>query len=123
GAPSVTSVTVTLSAAKAASVSVSEWSGVATASQPDKPMGGSGPSATTISTPTGFSTLNPTDLIIAAANYPAAATASPPTTGWTPLPPFPQGTGVHGIAAYQITNSTGSYQATWTLSALSGGHG
>ncbi|TML71285.1 MAG: hypothetical protein E6G14_03670 [Actinobacteria bacterium] len=122
GAPSVTSVTVSLSAAKSAAVSVSEWSGVAGSSQPDKAAGGSGASATTISTAPGFSTLNPTDLIIAATNYPAAATATLTSSGWTPLPSFPSSS-VHETAAYQITTSTGSYQATWNLTALSGGHG
>ncbi len=123
GAPTVTSVTVTLSAAKSAAVSVSEWSGIATASQPDKSAGGSGASATTIATATGFNTLNASDLLIAAANYPATATASLTSAGWTVLDSFSQGTGVHGLAAYQITSATGSYQATWTLSASSGGHG
>ena len=41
-APSVTSVTVTLSAAKSAAVNVSEWSGVATTSAANGSSGGSG---------------------------------------------------------------------------------
>jgi hypothetical protein len=30
---------------------------------------------------------------------------------------------VHGRAAYVTPSSTGSFQATWTLSTSSGGHG
>jgi hypothetical protein len=122
GVPSVSSVTVNLSTAKAVAVNVSEWSGVATASPLDLSKNGSGASATTISTATPFTTGNATDLLIGANNYPATATPTLTSSGWTGLNPFTSGTGVHGNAAYQITSSTGSYQASWSLNASSGGH-
>jgi hypothetical protein len=123
GAPSVSSVTVNLSASKAVAVNVSEWSGVATTSALDLSKNGSGASAPTISTATPFTTGNATDLVIGAANYPATATPTLTSSGWSGLNPFTSGTGVHGIAAYQITTAAGGYQASWSLSASSGGHG
>jgi hypothetical protein len=123
GAPSVSSVTVNLSASKAVAVNVSEWSGVATTSALDLSKNGSGASAPTISTATPFTTGNATDLVIGAANYPATATPTLTSSGWSGLNPFTSGTGVHGIAAYQITTAAGGYQASWSLNASSGGHG
>ncbi len=119
GAPSVTSVTVTLSAAKAAAMNVSEWSGVAAF---DNSAHAGTASSTTASTPS-LPTNNATDLVIGAINYPAAATATLTSGPFTGLPPFGYSTTVHGNAAYQLTSGIGSYQATWTLSVASGGSG
>lgn len=125
GAPSVTGVTVTLSAAKSAAVNVSEWSGVATVlpAAVDGSLGGNGASATTVATPSPFTTSNATDLVIGAINYPAVATSSAPSGSFTGLTDFNSGSGVHGRAAYRITSATGSFQASWTLNASSGGNG
>jgi hypothetical protein len=120
GAPSVTSVTVTPSVAKSMAVTVSEWSGVATAI--DGSVGGSGASSTSVTTPT-LNTTNPTDLLIGAMNYPAAATSTLTSNGFTNLNDFSTSSSVHGRAAYRVTSATGAYQAAWTLSAVSGGHG
>ena len=118
-APSVTTVTVTLSASKALAVNVSEWSGVAAL---DRSASGSGASSNSIST-SSLTTTNAKDLVIGATNYPATATATLTPGTFTSLTAFDSGSGVHGRAAYQITSATGSFQATWTLSAASGGHG
>jgi hypothetical protein len=121
GAPSVTSVTVTLSASKSLAVNVSEWSGVATASQPDASAHAGAGTGTTVTTPS-LATSNATDLVIAASNYPAVATASLAAGPFVGLNPFGTSS-VHGNAAYVVTTASGSYQATWNLSAASGGHG
>jgi len=101
---------------------VTEWSGVATASAVDGSLGGSGASSTTASTPS-LATLNATDLVIGAVNYPAAATSTLASGSFTGLSDLNASTSVHGRAAYQITSATGSFQASWTLSAVSGGNG
>jgi hypothetical protein len=119
----VTSVTVTLSAAKSASVNVSEWSGVATTSAVDASLGGSAPDSTTVTTPGPFSTTNAVDVVIGAVNYPLTATATLGAGSFTSLAEFNFSTSVHGRAAYRITSATGSQQASWTLSATSGGNG
>jgi hypothetical protein len=117
----VTSVTATLSAAKNAAVNVTEWSGVASSSAVDGSLGGSGASATTAATPS-LATTNPTDVVIGAINYPAAATSTL-SPGSTSLSDFNASTSVHGRAAYALTLATGSFQDSWTLSAASGGNG
>ena len=122
GAPSLTSVTVTLSAAKSAAASVSEWSGVATASAVDASASGSGASSTTVATPS-LATTNATDLIVGAVNYPATAASTLTSASFTSLTNFDSSTSVHGRAAYARTSSAGTYKATWTLSAVSGGNG
>jgi hypothetical protein len=119
----VTSVTVTLSAAKSAAVNISEWSNVATTSAVDASLGGSAPDSTTVTTPTPFTTTNATDVVIGAVNYPAAATATLGAGPFASLADFNSTTTVHGRAAYRITSVSGSQQATWTLSITSGGNG
>ena len=118
-APSVSSVTVTLSASKALAVSVSEWSGVTAL---DKSAGGSGASGTTITTPS-LATTNANDLLIAATNYPASTTSTLTAASFAGLNNFDSGSAVHGRAAYRIATATGSYLSSWSLNTASGGHG
>jgi len=119
GAPSLSSVTITLSAAKSAAAELSEWSGLAAA---DKAAGASNASATTAATPT-ITTTAPFDLVIGAINYPNSVTSTLSTGGFSPLLDFGYSTTVHGRAAYDRTTGTGTYQAAWTLSGVSGGAG
>jgi hypothetical protein len=119
GAPSVTSVTVTLSASKAVAVNLSEWSGVTVL---DGSASSSGASSTTAATPP-LTTTGP-GLVIGAINYPAASATSTLTSGlFTELSQLNSASSVHGRAAYLISSAAGSYQASWTLTAASGGHG
>jgi hypothetical protein len=119
GAPSLSNVTITLSAAKSAAAEVSEWSGLAGV---DKAAGGSTASATTATTPT-ITTTAPFDLVIGAINYPNNVTSTLSTAGFSPLTDFGYSTTGHGRAAYDLTTGTGTYQAAWTLSGVSGGAG
>ena len=87
GASSVSSVSVTLSAARLAAVDVSEWSGVVGV---DKSAQGNGASGTTVATPL-LSTSAGSELVIGAVNFPAAATATL-AGGFTSLSDFSSGT-------------------------------
>ena len=119
-APSVTTVTATLSASKAMSLNVLEWSGLTTL---DKSAGStSGTSSTTVMTPL-LTTTNANDLVIGAMNYPAAATSTLTAASFTSLPDPPANSSVHQRAAYVVASTVGSFQASWTLSIASGGHG
>jgi hypothetical protein len=122
GSPPVSSVTVTLSAAKSAAVNVSEWSGVATVSALDGSAQSGAASSTTAATPA-LTTTNAKDVLIGAVNYPAAATSTLTAAGFTSLADFSYSSTVHGRAAYLLTTATGTYQATWSLTAASGGSG
>jgi hypothetical protein len=119
-APTVTSVTVTLSSAKSASAEVSEWSGLA--GSVDAAAGGSNASAATAAAPA-ITTSNPNDLVIGAINYPNAVNSTLTSGAFTPLADFGYSTTVHGRAGYALTTTAGGNQATWTLSGLSGGAG
>jgi calcineurin-like phosphoesterase family protein/fibronectin type III domain protein len=120
GAPTLTSVTVTLSSAKSASADVSEWSGLASAV--DAAAGGSNASAATAGTPA-ITTSNPYDLVIGAVNYPNAVSSTLTSGAFKPLADFGYSTTVHGRASYSLSSTTGSTNATWTLSGPSGGAG
>ena len=120
-APSLTSVTITLNSSGTATADISEWSGVIGAAAVDAAVAGSLASTTTPSTPTVVTT-NATDVVIGAINYPATATATLNGSTFKSLR-FGTSTVVHGNAAYAITTAAGSYQAAWSLSALSGGSG
>jgi hypothetical protein len=116
GTTSASTVTLTLSAAKAASVDVSEWSGLAAAPPLDGVAQSANASSTSATTPS-LPTTNGTDLVIGSINYPGSVTSTLSSTGgFTALQDFGT-TGVHGRAAYVVTTTPGSYQATWTLSA------
>ncbi len=121
-APPVSTVTVTLSAAKSAAVNVSEWSGVAAASAVDQTAQAGAASSTAVSTPS-VTTTNPKDVVIGAVNYPAAATSTLTGATFTSLNDFNYSSSVHGRAAYVVTGAAGTYQATWSLSVASGGNG
>jgi chitodextrinase len=121
-APAVTSVMVTLSAAKSAAVNLSEWAGVASASALDAAASGNAASSTSLATPS-LSTTNASDLVLGAVNYPATASSTLTSPSFTSLANFESSTSVHGRAAYALTSGAGTYQATWTLSAPSGGNG
>jgi chitodextrinase len=120
GAPSVSSVTVTLSASKAVTANVSEWSGVGSAL--DGSAGGNSASGTTAATPS-LATANAADLVIGAINYPDPVTSSLAPGAFTSLLDFSASTTVHGRAAYLVNSTSGSFRATWNLSGASGGSG
>jgi hypothetical protein len=111
----ITSVTATLSAAGVASANISEWSGVATASALDVQAARGNAAATTASTPP-LVTTNANDLLVAGLNYSGTATSSLSAGGFTALTSYNAGN-VNGLAAYLTVSSTGTYTATWTLSA------
>ncbi len=120
GGPASTSVTIALSASKAVSANISEWSGSGWALDKSASLGNA--SGTTASTGTAATT-NATDLVIGAINYPAAVTSTLTTGSFTGLADFSSGAGVHGRAAYDVTSTTGSYQTAWSFSGASGGAG
>jgi hypothetical protein len=117
----ITSVTATLSPAGVFSANVSEWSGVASASPLDV-QGSRGNAAATAAATPALSTTHADDLVIGAINYPGTATSSLSSSGFTALSPYNAGS-VNGRAAYRTVSSTGTYQATWTLSAAAASGG
>jgi hypothetical protein len=123
GGAAVSSVTVTLNTAKAASADIAEFSGVASASALDAAAGNTG-TATSTSAPTpALTTTNATDVLVGAINYPSGTiTATLDATGFTALQPFAVST-VQGRAAYRVVSAPGTYQATWTLSAAANSGG
>ena len=98
-------------------MSVSEWSGVASASALDVQGNSSGSSATTATSPA-LTTTNATDVVIGALNYTGSATSTAGGTGFAPLSNFDVSS-THGRASYNVTTTAGSYQASWSLSAAS----
>jgi hypothetical protein len=120
GAPSVSSVTVTLSRAKAVSAEVSEWRGLAAL---DRAAGGSSSATASSAATPAITTSGSSDLVVGAINYPSSVTSSLDPGSFTGLPDFGYSTTVHGRSAYALTSSSGSYQASWTLSGASGGAG
>jgi hypothetical protein len=120
-APSLASVTVTLSRAKSASAAVSEWSGLGTTL--DTAGGGSSDeSAASVAAPQ-ITTGGTTDLVISAINYPNDVNATLAPGPFNPLTDFGYSTTVHGRIAYALTTASTSGQAAWTLSGASGGAG
>jgi hypothetical protein len=119
GAPSLTGLTISLSAAKSAGVEVSEWTGLVAL---DTAAGGSNPSSAAATTPS-IATGNPSDLLIGAINYPGNVGSTLAAGSFTSLSDFGYSTGVHGRAAYALTGTAGSYHADWSLSGSSGGTG
>jgi hypothetical protein len=119
-APSLTSVTITLSRARSASADVSEWSGLGTTV--DTAAGGSGGCATSAATPL-ITTGGTADLVISAINYPNDVSSTLAMGPFNPLTDFDYSTTIHGRIAYAITTATTSSQAAWTLSGASGGAG
>jgi hypothetical protein len=121
-APSVTSVTITLSRAKSASADVSEWSGLGTTLD-TAAGGGSDASAASAATPL-ITTGGTPDLVITAINYPNDVSSTLAAAGpFNTLTDFGYSTTVHGRIAYALTTATTSSQAAWTLSGASGGAG
>jgi hypothetical protein len=121
-APSVTSVTITLSRAKSASADVSEWSGLGTTLD-TAAGGGSDASAASAATPL-ITTGGAADLVISAINYPNDVSSTLAAAGpFNTLTDFGYSTTVHGRIAYALTTATTSSQAAWTLSGASGGAG
>jgi Purple acid Phosphatase, N-terminal domain/Calcineurin-like phosphoesterase len=119
----VSSVTVTLNTAKAASANVAEFSGVASAGALDAAAGNTGTaSATTAPTPA-LTTTNASDVLVGAINYPSSTiTATLNATGFSALQNFTVST-VNGRAAYRIVAAPGTYSAMWTLSAAANSGG
>lgn len=123
GGAAVSSVTVTLNTAKAASADVAEFSGVASTSALDAAAGNTGTASSTTAPTPALTTTNATDVLVGAINYPSGtitATLSP--TGFTALQPFAVST-VQGRAAYRVVAAPGAYQAIWTLSAAANSGG
>jgi hypothetical protein len=119
-APSLTSVTITLSRAKSASADVSEWSGLGTTL--DTAGGGSDASAASAATPL-ITTGGTADLVVSAINYPNDVSSTLAAGPFNALIDFGHSTTVHGRIAYALTTATISGQAAWTLSGASGGAG
>ena len=117
GAPSVSSVTINLSASKSVAANVSEWSGIGSVISL---AGGTNISSTTAATPV-QANIGAPYVVIGAVNYPAGVTSSLASGPFTGLSDFSVSTKVHGRAAYVITPTSGSFQAVWNLSGLSGG--
>ena len=117
GAPSVSSVTINLSASKSVAANVSEWSGIGSVISL---AGGTNISSTTAATPV-QANIGAPYVVIGAVNYPADVTSSLASGPFTGLSDFSVSTKVHGRAAYVITPTSGSFQAVWNLSGLSGG--
>lgn len=120
GAPSVSSVTITLSASKSFGANVSEWSGVGSAA--DGSAGGNTPSGTSAATPT-LTTTRAGDLVLGAINYPASVSSTLSSAAFTSLADVSASTTLHGRAAYLVTTASGSFQAVWSLTGASGGSG
>jgi hypothetical protein len=118
GAQSATSVTASFAVGTKhpLAMNVSEWSGVASAGALDGSASGKGTSATA-ATPS-LTTSNASDVVIGAVNYTGSATSTVGSASFTALGNFDAGTS-HGRLAYLPTSATGSYQASWTLSASS----
>jgi hypothetical protein len=112
----ISSVTATLSASGAASMNVSEWSGVASASPVDQQAFRGNASSTTAATPS-ITTTNASAVVIGAVNYPGTAGSTLTTGDFTGLSNFSSGTSTNGRAAYRVVSSTGSYSVSWTLTA------
>jgi hypothetical protein len=121
GAPAITSATVNLSAAKAASANVSEFSGVASSGALDGSAGWGTASSTTAATPA-ITTTTAGDLVVGAINYPTSATSTLNSSGFAALSDFNVST-VKGRAAYRILPAAGGVSATWTLSAAANSGG
>ncbi|MCW3004887.1 MAG: metallophosphoesterase [Conexibacter sp.] len=121
GAPAVGSVTVTLTTAKAAAVTVSEFSGIAATGALDASAATSSASSTTAATPP-ITTTNATDLVVGAINYAGSGTSTLSAPGFTSLPDASAPT-VNGRAAYVVTTAAGSWTAGWTLSRAAGSGG
>ncbi len=117
GAPSVSSVTIHLSASKSVAANVSEWSGIGSVISL---AGATNISSTTAATPVQANVGAPY-VVIGAVNYPANVTSALASGPFTGLSDFSVSTKVHGRAAYVITPTNGSFQAVWNLSGLSGG--
>jgi chitodextrinase len=123
GGAAVSSVTVTLNTAKAASADVAEFSGVASASALDAAAGNTGTASSTTATTPALTTTNASDVLVGAINYPSSTTtATLNAPGFTALQPFAVST-VQGRAAYRIVSAAGTYQAAWTLSAAANSGG
>jgi hypothetical protein len=123
GGAAVSSVTVTLNTAKAASADVAEFGGVASASALDAAAGNTGTASSTTAPTPALTTTNASDVLVGAINYPSGTvTATLNATGFTALQPFAIST-VQGRAAYRVVSAPGSYTAVWTLSAAANSGG
>jgi len=117
GAAPVMGVNVNLSAPDLASANVSEWSGVAAAGAFDAAAGQGNASSTTASTPA-IATMNASDLVVGAINFPLNVSSTLASAGFNSLDDFTVST-VKGRAAYRVVSAAGGYSAAWTLSGAS----
>jgi hypothetical protein len=115
-AASVTSVVFASGTSQTWAWDILEITGMATATPVDvaSPNYSGTTSSTTVATPA-VTTLNAADVIIASFHC-NTATPTAPGGSWTNLATFDDGTApARGV--YQVVAATGSYSATWTLSA------
>jgi hypothetical protein len=117
----VTRATVTLTAARAASANVAEFSGIATTGALDAAANTSTTSSTIAPFPP-VTTTTAKDLVVGAINYPGAATATLNAAGFTSLSNFVVST-VNGRAAYRIVSAPGTWAGSWTLSSAANSGG
>lgn len=122
----ITTVTITWGAtSKAASVNITEWTGVLSVAAVDAQKHGGGGVAALTQTATSLTTTKPNDLVVFALNSPgssvtfASGTATP-TTGWNVLTGGTNATS-HMGAEYNI-GAAGTYSGSWTIgsSAVAG---
>ena len=120
-AAAITSLTVTISASKAFSYNLVEFSGVATASAVDQSNSVSNSTSTSPLLTPSITTTNANDLIIGgmSANNNSMTLGSAGYTALTNMVPI--GT-MKTVGAYQIVSATGTYSISWTpgASAVSG---
>lgn len=121
-AAAVTRVTVNLNTAKAAGANVAEFSGVAASSALDAAAGNTGTASSTTAATPSITTTNADDVIVGAINYPSSTITSTLAPGWSALSNLGVSP-VNGRAAYRIVSSTGSWSASWTLSAAANSGG
>lgn len=115
----VTSVTVNTLTAKTAYVNVVEFSGIATSNAVDQSDSDRTATSATHSTPA-ITTTNNDDLIIGMVSTSADTwTRDPASTGYTDLNPMSISGNV-SAAAYQVVNTTGTYQINYNLSVAHG---
>ena len=115
-ASAITSITVNISASKAFSYNLVEFSGIATSAAVDQSASVSNStSASPLLTPS-ITTANANDLVIGgmSANNNAMTLGSAGFTALTSMVPIST---MKGVAAYQIVSSTNTYSISWTPGA------
>jgi hypothetical protein len=117
----ITTVTANKAATSRLVLNVSEWSGVATTTPVDVASGsntGVGNASGTAHVGPSQTTTNAEDVVIQGISYPSAATVSSVGGGFAAqMTSAASSTSQTLQAQYRLPVATGTYQATWTLSA------